>query len=71
LIREEITKYYGIEELEFLDGKYCILKNPKEHLEYFYGKNFMIPDANWTPQKVKKLKFLKNKIGIKVNNNVL
>jgi len=63
LVREEITNFYGIEELKFLGGKYCILKNPKAHLEYFYGKNFMIPDASWTPQKVKKLKFLKNKIG--------
>jgi hypothetical protein len=64
LIREECSTYYGIDKINFLGKKFNILKKPEKHLEYFYGKNFMIPDANWSPQKVKAVKFLKDKIAV-------
>jgi len=62
LVREDIINFNGIKQIYFLGKHYNILKNSEEHLILNYGRNFMIPDPDWSDDKIRKIKFLKNKI---------
>jgi phosphorylcholine metabolism protein LicD len=64
LVREDIISFNGINKINFLGKNFNILKNSEEHLILNYGENFMIPDPEWNDNKIREIKFLKNKIAI-------
>lgn len=49
--------YSGITSYDFLSLKVLIPNEPKKHLSYHYGPNFMIPDKDFNVTKVTKIKF--------------